>query len=160
MAKNSADSRWREKQGADRFISVLRASQKEGAETSRRKQDKLRYFELLDSAKVESQIIQAPFLGSVAKAQDVASGFEGDHIEFLRSYGSAFVWWMQNKAEKSAKKSAARFASLLQQLAQADEAGRIEELLAANYDGTKLSDESVSKDVLEGRFLAWLAKQK
>jgi hypothetical protein len=86
--------------------------------------------------------------------------FFGDHLEFLRSYSACFVHWMQTDAEGSSKKSQRAFAQFLMELAAPPAGADVEAIIGAVYEGAPLSDAELTKDGLEGRFLAWLARQK
>jgi len=155
----SADSPWRDGHGSDRFVRVLRNSQKSGAGEMKKK-DKLRYFELRDSAGHEKQILAAPFLGSAAgDREELPEAFAGDQLEFLRAYRCAFLWWLQNESLGKAKKSRAAFADFLKRLAQLESAADIEGVFGESFEGNDLSSAELDrKDDLEGRFLYWLSK--
>ena len=160
LGTQMADSRWRTNQGADRFARVLRGSQKDGAGEVRKGKDKLRYFEIQNEAGSEKKILEAPFLGSAAKARELPASFTGDELEFLRAYRCAFVWWLQNES-LGGKKSKQAFARFLIDAAQIEDASAVEPLLATVFDDTPLSTPELDrKGELEGRFLYWLSKKK
>ena len=71
LPQNMADGRWRgEGQGEDRFVSVLRLAQQEGASEAKDR-DKTRHFELKDDAMIKQVVIDGPFLGeAAAEAED------------------------------------------------------------------------------------------
>jgi hypothetical protein len=155
----SAESRWREQQGSDYFVSVLRAAQIEGQKnaerTSRKRTD---CFALRSDKGGDIHVVCAPLLGSAAATQaQPPENFQGDWAEFLRAYKSCFMYWLQHQALR--KKSDERFAELLQRLAD-PEGGGFEEAFVGLYDGAPLSGEAADDDTLEGRFLVWLGKQK
>jgi len=159
LAMLSAESRWRELQGSDHFVSVLRAAQIEGRKkaerTSRSRAD---CFALRSENGGEVHVVCAPLLGSAAGDQArPPEDFQGDWLEFLRAYKSCFMYWLQHHALR--KQSDKRFAELLQRLADTN-GGGFEEVFIELYDNAPLSGPVADKDTLEGRFLIWLSKQK
>lgn len=158
---NSAESRWRTGQGADRFVGMLKTSQKNAGSDARKQSEKLLYFQLMDDEQAKRIRLAAPFLGSAAIGTVAPSEeFHGDYTEFLRAYRAAFVYWLQTSAAGSSKKSALSFAVFLATVAKAKDASELETVLEEAYDGVPLSAAVPTKDVLEGRFLLWLSKQK
>ncbi|MFT5478699.1 MAG: hypothetical protein ACI8Y8_004067, partial [Planctomycetota bacterium] len=157
----SADSRWRADQGADRFVRVLRSSQKSGADEAKKK-GKVHLFEIQDDAGSERKVLAAPFLGARAvERETLPVSFEGEQMEFLRAYRCAFLYWLQNESMGKEKSSRAAFAGFLKRLAQIDSAAEIEASFAESFDGRALSSvELDKKGDLEGRFLYWLSKKK
>jgi hypothetical protein len=156
-----ADSRWRDRHGSDHFVSLLRQAQRDGATKVRKAREKHKHFVLLSDSGGSRQVVTAPFLGAGATtADELPEEFRGDWVEFLRSYRSCFLWWLQNKAERSAKKSGGSFATLLEDLAVDEEDLDLPMTFARTYDGDPLSCEDPGKKDLEGRFLRWLAKQR
>ncbi len=157
LPKISAESRWREDQGADRFVSVLRTSQKKGASKARGK-DKLRHFALENDAKNERFVIHGPYLGSAATASSPPQPFRGDHLEFLRSYRTCFVHWLRSAAAGSSEQARQSFATLLRELAAPGSGDSLEAVFERVY-GARLSSEELSKDDLEGAFLRWVKRR-
>jgi hypothetical protein len=154
----SADSRWRELQGSDHFVSVLRLAQVEGARnsdrTARNRED---CFALRSDDGGEIHVLCAPMLGSAAAERAAPSErFRGDHQEFLRAYKSGFMYWLREHALR--KDAEERFARLLQRLADPSGSG-FEAAFAELYDGAPLSAPDAGDATLEGRFLVWLSKQ-
>jgi len=160
LAANLADSRWRIDRGVGHFIAPLKRAQKGGAESLKGK-DKLRYFELMVDDESKRTTISGPYLGSAAAdAENPPDEFYSDHVEFLRAYRACFVWWLQTTSIGSEKKSGKAFANLLCDLAASTDPMELETLFGRAYDGAPLSTPELKKDDLEGRFLAWLGKQK
>ncbi len=152
-----ADSRWRESHGSDHFVDVLRAAQVAGAK-ERRDKDKQGWFQLEDDAGARTAV-HAPFFGAAAVEPPASEeSYKWDRLEFLRAYGSCFVWWLQNESASTEKTSEQQFAALLRALATA-ESGAVVDAFPRAFEGLALSSPSPSKKDLEGRFLAWLAKQ-
>ncbi len=149
----SADSWWRQESnyGADRFIGPLGAAQKNGYKDSR---DRTRTFRLRNDADSNSQVVRAPFLGLAAADMPVpGSTYRGDYKEMLRSYRTAFVYWLH---DERAKDSAETFSQLLVHLAGTEQ--DLEEALAELY-GVPLSSEELTDEDLEGQFLIWVQRQ-
>ena len=157
-----AASRWRDRQGADHFVSLLRQAQKQGASRIRKAKEKHLHFELISDSGAARRVVTAPFLGAGAADEDaVPPEYRGDWLEFQRAYRSCFLWWLQNKAERSVKSSGKSFATLLHDLAgEQNEEGDLAGAIARIYDGHGLSSEELGKKDLEGRFLRWLGKQR
>jgi len=154
----AADSRWREDQGADRFLAVLRAAQK-GAAGRVEPGECNRAFELMDGTQKVRMAVLAPFLGTAAKSTKRAlpDSLAGDYAEFLRAYSTCFAWWLRAKSRGQAGASASAFAELLQRLAQGAEADGLESL-SAEVLGKPLSAAEPTPDDLEGEFLKWLSR--
>lgn len=154
----SAESRWRELQGSDHFVSVLRAAQIEGAKNAEKtSRNRVDCFALRSDNGGDIHVACAPLLGSAAADQaKPPEVFQGDWLEFLRAYKSGFMYWLQHHAQR--KKADERFAELLTTLANPEGAG-FEEAFAELYQAP-LSGTEADQETLEGRFLAWLGKQK
>ncbi|MCP3917587.1 MAG: hypothetical protein GY711_18740 [bacterium] len=162
LPPNLADSRWRDGHGADHFVRVLRHSMQAGKGGRKKGFPKgTSFFQLLDDSEIARTTIAAPFLGSAAAGrEEPPAKFFGDHLEFLRSYRSCFLYWMQNHAVGSSKRSQRAFAQLLLELARTQKTDDLETVFQATYDGAPLSDVELDKDALEVRFLKWLTRQK
>jgi hypothetical protein len=156
----AADSRWREQQGADHFIAVLKASQSAGADEMKRSRGKLIHFQIENDGANKRMAISGPFLGAAAQAVEVPpEQYRGDYKEFLRSYRSCFVYWLREESlDGSASKSRAGFSEWLTNLATNEDLD-IEDAIRQVF-GAPLSEGSVTEDVLEGAFLTWLRKAK
>jgi len=160
LAPDLADSRWRVNRGAGFFVSPLRRAQKGGAGSAKGK-DKFRHFELMLDDESGRATVSGPYLGSAAASTKAPpKDFYTDHMEFLRAYRACFVSWLQTSSIGSEKKSAKAFATLLQKLAASTDPEELESLFAEAFDGAPLSSTDLDKSDLEGRFLAWLGKQK
>ncbi len=152
LPPNLADSRWRSEQGSDHFVAALKRAMPKARRGPAR-------FVLEDDRGRRGTDVYAPFLGSSAGASSLSADYYGDQLEFLRSYRSCFLNWLRERgAGSSSKRSSAAFANLLRCMARGS-AETIEDTLANVY-GTPLSSTEPGKDDLEGRFLAWLAKQR
>ena len=162
LPKNSADSRWRDTKGADHFIRAMRLAQKEGKDLAKKDENEAAVFGLRSDDGAHLQPVHAPFLGaSASSSNEIPDPFVGDFAELLRSYKSAFIYWLQTEGGKSAKASKERFARLFQKLADPpEEEAAFEMAFAEIYDDAPLSDATASTASLEGRFLVWLLKQK
>ena len=159
LPKLSAQSRWRIDHGADHFVAPLRVSQAEGAKGKQRREGKFQHFRLESKSGGKRMSIKGPYLGAAAAQGDVPPpAFNGDYLEFLRSYRTCFVHWLRTTSQKGKRPSAPKFAQLLAELAQ-DDAADIELAFARVY-GVPLSSAELDVDVLEGSFLRWLQKQK
>jgi len=151
LPPSSADSRWRSEKGADHFVAALKRAM------PKRRGPAL--FLLEDERGRRGAEVHAPFLGTVAAASPVEEGYRGDQLEFLRSYRSCFLDWLQKQGGGSSKKrSASAFAALLRGLALGS-SETLEDTLSRVY-GVPLSSESPGRDDLEGQFLTWLRKQR
>ena len=159
LAVNPADSRWRQGgHGADRFIGVLRRSQKDASARVERGVSKTANFTLIDDAGLERTQIAGPFLGSAASQTTAPTEpYIGDYLEFLRAYRCAFVWWLQN--ESTGKEAEADFAGFLLGMAGASDASELEAVLEASFELPLSSTELDKKGELEGAFLQWLSKR-
>ncbi len=175
LPPNLADSRWRDSQGKDHFISILKNSQKVGAADVPRKdrKDKVRYFQLIADDEVEKMVTAAPVLGTQsAGLGKIPSQFYGDRLEFARSYSSCFLYWLREKGGgKKAPESQAKFAALIKDLATtkeldaggivaADPANIFEDLFKKHYGVPLSSPDLDPKSSLEGAFLHWLPKAR
>ncbi len=158
LPPNSAESRWREGAGADHFVGVLRAAQIAGAKLRGDKKDKVGSFQLQDDSGSQRTAVHGPFLGGAASSTPTCEErFHWDRLEFLRCYRTCFVWWLQNEAESTPKKSRVQFARFLRTLAASQE-GAVEAAFRTGL-GAELSSAEPSRKDLEGRFQTWLSKQ-
>jgi hypothetical protein len=161
LAKNSAESRWREKQGADHFVPMLRSSQKDGEALRKSVKNRLACFSIRSDDEADRQLVAAPFLGSAAaKSAAPPALFQGDYAELIRSYKSGFIWWLQTKGKSAEKASREAFAALLKNLADPSKTGDFEQVFKDVYGGAPLSNADADKTSLEGQFLLWLSHQK
>ncbi len=159
LAKNSAETRFRENQGKDHFLPTLRQAQREGDDVAKNDRNKVACFAVRNDAGGGKHLVKAPFLGSAAAAtQAPPAEFLGDWAELLRSYKSAFIYWLQTAAVGNEKVSRERFAVLLRKLADPNLATDFEAVFQEVYDGAPLSNAEVDKTCLEGQFLRWLQK--
>lgn len=156
LGKNSAETRWREDHGKDRFLRVLRQSQKEGAGLDKDAKTRAAVFAIRSDKGGDVHAVKAPFFGA-ATSPTPPEAFQGDFAEMQRGYRCAFIYWLQNKAAAADKASREKFAQLLEKLA--DPALEFEAVFPAVYEGAALSDADAGKDCLEGKFLLWLPKQ-
>jgi hypothetical protein len=160
LPKNSAESRWREREGADHFLKILRLAQKEGRDLAEKSDTVAAVFGVRDDEGGEIHAVRAPFLGGAAASEaTLPEAFSGDFNELLRAYKSAFIFWLQTEAGGPAKVSKEKFAALLKRLADPSQEGDFETAFSAIYGGAPLSDAQATTASLEGRFLAWLQKQ-
>jgi hypothetical protein len=157
LAKNSAETKWREGGGKDHFIGTLRGAQAEGSKLAKDPKQKNTTFSIRSDNQGDKWPAVAPFLSADAKAP--AAQFQGDYAEFFRAYKSAFIYWLQTKSQAGEKASREKFAVLLQKLADPATTGDFESVFKAVYDGAALSGPGADKDTLEGKFLIWLSKQ-
>lgn len=161
LAKTSAETRWRENQGADHFLPTLRLAQNEGGDEAKGDKNKAACFSVRNDAGGEKHVVRAPFLGSSAVAtKPPPSEFTGDWSEFLRAYKSGFIYWLQTAAAGNEKVSKERFATLLRKLADPNLTTDFEAVFQEVYEGAPLSNPDVDKNCLEGQFLRWLPKSK
>ena len=160
LPARAADSRWREHEGSDHFIAVLRASQKNGAAARSRVPGKLQHFEIENDAGNKRRAVSGPFLGSPADgAEPPPEPYVGDYKEFLRSYRSCFVHWLHTQSQGKEKASRVAFARWLVHLGS--DADLPLEASLEEVFGLPLSHEDlVDQDVLESAFLAWLRRAK
>ena len=160
LPKNSAESRWREDKGRDRFMRVLHLAQREGEGLDKKQKNKAAAFAVRSDKGGDLAPVSAPFLGSAAAALELpAQEFQGDFAEMMRGYKCAFIWWLQGKAAGAEKASREKFASLLIRLSDPRLEGGFEALFGEVYDKTPLSGPEADKETLEGRFLIWLSHQ-
>lgn len=159
LAKNSAQTKWRESSGKDHFLPTLHNVQKEGEEMNKNAKTKLATFCIHSDKGGEKWAATGPFLGSAASAaKPPPAEFAGDFAEFVRAYKSGFIYWLQTRAIGNEKLSRERFSVLLKKLADPNLAVEFEDVFKQVYDGAALSGVEVDKDSLEGRFLLWLSK--
>jgi hypothetical protein len=162
LAKNSAETRWRENHGSDHFLPTLRLAQEEGgSEAKNNDKNKLACFSVRDDAGGGKHVVRAPFLGSAAaETKPPPSTFTSDWNEFLRAYKSGFIHWLQTAAAGNEKVSRERFAVLMRKLADPNLSSDFEAVFQEVYEGAPLSNPDVDKNCLEGQFLRWLPKSK
>jgi hypothetical protein len=154
----SAETRWREDHGADRFLRVLRQAQQEGAGLAKDAQDKVSHFRLQDQNRVKDTVVSGPFFGAAAADFELpAEEFLDDYSELMRSYRCAFVYWLRDESDNK-KKAGELFARLLTDLAHAASLADFEQTVTAVYE-LPVSEEEIGEKSLEGKFLKWLAKQ-
>ncbi len=161
LPTNFANSRFRGEEGKDRFVVALKGCQSAGGTQAKqeRKKGKDVHFQLWDDSQAKRSVVTAPFLGSAAAEQPpLDSAYLADGAEFFRAYRTAFLYWLETQGGGSKKKSADAYSKLLQGLGSLDSAAELERLIGEVY-GKPLSSAEPGKDDLEGRFLAWLAKQ-
>ena len=157
LPKNVAETRFRTDGGKYHYARILRKVQKAGAAAEKSAGKKLHSFLLLADDESTRFVLHAPlYLTGNAAAETPPAAVQGDYLEFVRAYDVAFVFWLQTAAGGPKKASAATFAKLLVSLnpdsAEKGLTGVIEDVY-----GSPLSN--AAADGLEGRFLAWLAKQ-
>ncbi len=161
LAKNSAESRWRDKQGADHFLPMLRSSQKEGESINKTVKNRLACFSIRSDSGTDKYLVAAPLLGSAAaKTAAPPALFQGDYAELIRSYKSCFIYWLQTKSKLGEKASREAFAALLKNLSDPTKTSEFEQVFKDAYGGAPLSNADADKASLEGQFLIWLARQK
>lgn len=154
----AADSRWRQQQGADHFVGVLRAAQRAGASSARSPRDRVQLFELIADGERHRMTLRGPFLGSSgAENAPPPMDYRGDYKEFLRSYRTCFVHWLRERVRGSTRDSQQSFARLLVTVAGSGSDG-LEDAFERVYDSPLSSSELTKKD-LEGEFLYWLSRQ-
>lgn len=159
LAPNSAETRWRENRGRDRFLHILHQTQKEGEGLDKAAKNKVAVFGIRSDAGGELSPIRAPFFfGEAQEVKPSDAKFQGDAAELQRAYKCAFVSWLQAKAAANDKTSREKFAQLLEKLGAPD--GKFEDAFPAIYDKAPISDAEAGKESLEGKFLLWLTKQK
>jgi hypothetical protein len=114
---------------------------------------------VLDDSQAKRLVLTAPLLGTPAAAQPpLPKEFHADGAEFFRAYRTCFLYWLETQGGGAKKKSIEAYAALLNKLAVLDSAANLEVAIEEVY-GRPLSSSTPGKDDLEGRFLAWLAKQ-
>lgn len=161
LGKNSAETRWRENQGADHFLPTLRLAQEEGGDEAKNEKNKVACFAVRNDAGGAKHVVRAPFLGSAAaETKPPPAEFNGDWAEFLRAYKSGFIHFLQTAAAGNEKVSRERFATLLRKLADPNLTTDFEAVFQEVYAGAPLSNADVDKNCLEGQFLRWLPKAK
>jgi hypothetical protein len=158
LPQNDASSPWRATRGADRFVGVLFAAQESGAkEAGERKA--VDCFLLTSDDTTQRFVARPPFFGPAAASTQVpGEAFQGEWLELQRAYRVAFCYWLREEGAGKEKVSNAAFAELMIKLApdgDVDFAAAIE----AAY-GMPVSSAEPGEGDLEGRFLAWLAKQR
>jgi hypothetical protein len=162
LGKNSAESRWREDRGRDRFVRVLRQTQKEGEGLEKTAKNHVAIFGVRSDAGGELSAVHAPFLAPEAvegaENKGPAKAFQGDYAELQRAYKCAFLSWLQSKSGAGEKASREKFAQLLEKIG--DPKQGFAAAFPAVYENAALTDAEAGKDTLEGKFLLWLSKQK
>jgi hypothetical protein len=166
LPKLSADSRWREKKGADHYVEVLQLAQREGGKEARNARDKLPSFQIAHDDGVQRRPVRAPFFGQVARAKELPpEEYLGDYREFFRAYKACFTYWLTEHAEGNAKKSRAKLAQVFERMAasvpaegEEPDIDAFERILSEVYGRawSAVDDEPAN---LEWQFLSWLAKQ-
>src|SRR5207248_3018382 len=105
--------------------------------------------------------VAAPFLGAAAsETKAPPAEYDGDFAELLRAYKCAFIFWLETESAGNRKSSHEKFALLLQKLADPNQKLEFEPLLSSVYDKAPLSGAEVEHTTLEGKFLAWISRQK
>lgn len=161
MPKISAESRWRVDMGKDRYVHVLRLSQKEGEALDKKTKNRTACFALRTDKGENPIAVAAPFLGAAAAATPAPPAeYAGDFAELLRAYKCAFIYWLQFDSAGNRKNSREKFAQLLQKLADPNQTAEFEPLLSSVFDKASLSGPDVDRATLEGKFLNWLSHQK
>ncbi len=160
LAKNSAETKWRENGGRDHFITTLRAAQEDGAKIAKDQKNKLACFAIRSDDGGEKWPAVAPFFDASGTPPNPAAKFQGDFAEFLRAYKSAFIYWLQTKSQGPEKPSREKFALLLKKLSDPNLATDFEGVFKDVYEGASLSGSDADKESLEGKFLVWLSRQK
>jgi hypothetical protein len=159
LARNSAETRWRENRGRDRFLRVLHQAQKEGETLDKAAKNHAAVFGVRADSGGDLSPVHAPFfLGEAQEVKAIDAKYQGDTAELQRAYKCAFLSWLQTRATATEKTSREKFAALLEKLG--DPSGTFEAAFPAVYENVPLSDPDAGKDSLEGRFLLWLSKQK
>ncbi|MBL8857389.1 MAG: hypothetical protein JNL28_02635 [Planctomycetes bacterium] len=160
LAKNSAETKWRENGGRDHFIPTLRAAQEDGNKLAKDSKQKNLVFAVRSDDGGDKWAAIAPFFSEAGPEHKPAAKFEGDYAEFLRAYKSAFIYWLQTKSQSNEKASREKFALLLRKLDDPNMAVDFESVFKDVYDGAALSAPDADKESLEGRFLIWLSRQR
>jgi hypothetical protein len=160
LAKNSAETKWRENGGRDHFVPALHAAQEDGLKVAKDVKNKVAVFAIRSDDGGDKWPAVAPFFDASAAPPNPAAKFQGDFAEFLRAYKSAFIYWLQTKSQGPEKPSREKFALLLKKLADPNLAADFEAVFKEVYEGAALSGPSGDKETLEGKFLVWLSKQK
>lgn len=161
LPPNFANSRFRGEEGKDHYLLPLKSCQSAGATQAKqeRKKGKIEHFQIQDDSQSKRMILTAPLLGTPAAAQPpLPEAFHADGAEFFRAYRTCFLHWLETEGGGAKKKSVEAYGALLGELAALDSAANLEVAIEKVY-GRPLSSATPSKDDLEGRFLAWLAKQ-
>jgi hypothetical protein len=161
LPPDSAENRWRERQGKDWFVTILHLVQQEGVEAAGGSKRRVDCFGLRSDGGGEVHAVCAPILGAAAAAADRPApppAFQGEYAEFLRAYKTAFVHWLRTEVVR--KDSEERFARLLQHLADPRGDDDFEGAFRRVYDDRALSSAELDEGTLEGAFLTWLARQK
>jgi hypothetical protein len=158
LPPNNADSPWREGKGKDRFVGVLAEAQKAGAKAADDKAA-LNAFGLLSEDTTQTYVARAPFFGAAAAATAVPPEvYRGNWLELQRCYRVAFCHWLREHGAGSKPDSAKAFGAFLVRLSPDKDVDFAAELEQAF--GAPISAAPPGSEDLEGRFLAWLSKQK
>jgi len=160
LPQTSAENRWRGTKGRDHFVGVLAQVQKQSGKKAP-KDEKLACFELRSDSGSAKETVRAPFLGS--SAQRPGDPVFPDYLEFVRCYSVAFLHWLRVGGAGAEPETSARlFGEFLGHLSRGTKTEDVPALLERIY-GQPLSGGSTGEifehETLEGRFLAWLAKQ-
>lgn len=159
LPPDSAESRWRAEKGRDYFVPLLRAAQKKGAKEARSKAEELSTFLLVSDDGAKERAVSGPFLGAGAELANTPREFRGDVAEFQRAYRAGFLHWLRSAASGKEAASREAFGRFLTALGTHAGEDALAAALEASY-GMPLSGETCDEANLEGRFLAWLAKQR
>jgi hypothetical protein len=163
LKKKSAEGRFRDDKGKDHFIAVLKdffsdsASQRLKAKKEGPPDDRI-LFAIYAHDDRDPVMLEAPFL-QPATQPAVSAPFEDDYKEFMRSYQSAFVFWLQTKAVMQASTPEALLQSLLKAASATPEgetfpfAAKVQEIYGIPWTAA-----DPKADSLEARFLRWLLK--
>lgn len=159
LPQNIAESRWRTDYGKHHYTRILSQVQKSGASSDKRNRHKYNSFLLVGDDENERFVLHAPVFGPGTRETEVPpAAVHGDHLEFLRAYNVAFVYWLQTAGAGSKKKSAGAFARSLATMSTSPAEASLAAILEEAY-GLPLTNAEVDAKCLEGRFLAWLSKQ-
>lgn len=163
LAKRSAEGRFRDSKGKDHFVGTLKDFFAE-SETQRLKAHAVApgddgiAIALYAHDDRDPHFLDAPFLDSNTK-RAIPPPYEDDSKEFLRAYGSAFLFWLQTKAVVQSNTPEAMLGSLMKgaTVAAGGEPFAFEAKVKEIY-GVPWSAPDLKTDSLEGRFLRWLTK--
>ncbi|MEZ6015862.1 MAG: hypothetical protein R3F49_12155 [Planctomycetota bacterium] len=161
LPPNFANSRFRGEEGKDRFVAPLKGCQSAGGTQAKqeRKKGNIEHFQILDDTQAKRLVVSAPLLGTPAAAMPpLPEAYYSDGAEFFRAYRTCFLFWLETQGGGNKKKSDELYGVLLRELAALDSSANLEAVIEKVY-GRPLSSAKPGKNDLEGRFLAWLAKQ-
>ena len=154
-------SRWRDDNGADFFLAVLRDGQQDGGKQARKEKttrykDRTAHFQLMSDR--GKHVVTAPFFGEYANLQQYPpQEFLIDYGEFFRAYKSGFFHWLRwsGAGVDDPDASLAKFRELMGSLADLKGGKTFEQAIEEIY-GVPLSGADETTDSLEWRFLAFL----